>query len=179
MPDTSVPDGTTTRFGIGQPVPRNEDPVLHTGQGRYTDDIALPGQLWCVIVRSQHARGRIRGIDTTMAKAMPGVRAVCAGADLDAAGCGRLRRILPFTNADGTPMQAPERGALATDRVRFVDDPVACVIAETRAQARDAAEAVVVDVDPLPAVVEASAAAAPGAQLLFDRPGGTVVLDFH
>jgi carbon-monoxide dehydrogenase large subunit len=76
-------------------------------------------------------------------------------------------------------MQAPERGALATDRVRFVDDPVACVIAETRAQARDAAEAVVVPVDPLPAVVEASAAAAPGAPVLFDRPGGTVVLDFH
>jgi carbon-monoxide dehydrogenase large subunit len=179
MPDTSMPDGTTMRFGIGQPVPRNEDPVLLTGQGRYTDDIALPGQLWCVIVRSQHAHGMIRGIDTTMAKAMPGVRAVYTGADLDAAGYGRLRCTLPFTNADGTPIQAPERGALATDRVRFVGDPVACVIAETRAEARDAAEAVIVDVDPLPAVVEASAAAAPGAPVLFDRPGGNVVLDFH
>jgi carbon-monoxide dehydrogenase large subunit len=177
MPDTSMPDGTTMRFGIGQPVPRNEDPVLLTGQGRYTDDIALPGLLWCVIVRSQHAHGVIRGIDTAAAKAMPGVRAVYTGADLDAAGYGTLRCTLPFTNADGTTMQAPERGALATDRVRYVGDPVACVIAETRAEARDAAEAVVVEVDPLPAVTEA--AAAPDAPALFDRPGGNVVLDFH
>ncbi|MFN6998539.1 MAG: xanthine dehydrogenase family protein molybdopterin-binding subunit [Elioraea tepidiphila] len=179
MPDTSMPDGTTMRFGIGQPVPRNEDPVLLTGQGRYTDDIALPGQLWCVIVRSQHAHGVIRGIDTAAAKAMPGVRAVYTGADLEAAGYGRLRCTLPFTNADGTAFQPPERGALATDRVRYVGDPVACVIAETRAEARRAAEAVVVDVDPLPAVTEASAAAAPDAPALFDRPGGNVVLDFH
>ncbi|TQF79751.1 xanthine dehydrogenase family protein molybdopterin-binding subunit [Elioraea sp. Yellowstone] len=179
MPDTSMPDGTTMRFGIGQPVPRNEDPVLLTGKGRYTDDLALPGQLWCAIVRSQHAHGVIRGIDTAAARAMPGVRAVYTGADLEAAGYGTLRCTLPFTNADGTPMRAPERGALATDKVRYVGDPVACVIAETRAQARDAAEAVVVEVDPLPAVTEASAAAAPDAPALYDRPGGNVVLDFH
>jgi carbon-monoxide dehydrogenase large subunit len=110
---------------------------------------------------------------------MPGVRAVYTGADLDAAGYGTLRCTLPFTNADGTTMQAPERGALATDRVRYVGDPVACVIAETKAQARDAAEAVIVEVDPLPAVTEAAAAAAPDAPALFDRPGGNVVLDFH
>ena len=179
MPDTSMPDLTRLKFGIGQPVPRNEDPVLLQGRGRYTDDINLPGQLWCVMVRSPYAHGVIRGIDTSAAKAVPGVVAVFTGADLEAAGYGALRCTLPFRNRDGSPLINIERPALATDKVRFVGDPVAFVVAETRAAARDGAEAVLLDIDILPAVTEASAAAAPGAPQLYDHVPGNVVLDFH
>ena len=179
MPDTSMPDLTRLKFGIGQPVPRNEDPVLLQGRGRYTDDINLPGQLWCVMVRSPYAHGVIRGIDTSAAKAVPGVVAVFTGADLEAAGYGALRCTLPFRNRDGSPLINIERPALATDKVRFVGDPVAFVVAETRAAARDGAEAVLLDIDILPAVTEASADAAPGAPQLYDHVPGNVVLDFH
>jgi carbon-monoxide dehydrogenase large subunit len=179
MPDTSMPDPTRLKFGIGQPVPRNEDPVLLQGRGRYTDDINLPGQLFCVMVRSPYAHGVIRGIGTEAARQVPGVLAVFTGADLAAAGYGPLRCALPFRNRDGSPLINVERPALAADKVRFVGDPVACVVAETRAAARDGAEAVVLDIDPLPAVTEASAAALPGAPQLYDHVPGNVVLDFH
>ncbi|MFL6975979.1 MAG: xanthine dehydrogenase family protein molybdopterin-binding subunit, partial [Xanthobacteraceae bacterium] len=167
------------KFGVGQPVPRTEDPMLVRGEGRYTDDINLPDQAYAVMVRSQHAHGIIRNIDATEAHAMPGVLAVVTGADLAAAGYGGLKCFPPLKNRDGTPMKKPPRPALPTDRVRFVGDPVACVIAASVAQAKDAAEAVVADIDPLPAVTKASDAAKPGAPQLYDDVPGNVALDFQ
>src|SRR5579883_106104 len=93
------------KFGIGQPVPRQEDPTLLKGQGRYTDDINLEKQAYAVMVRSQVAHGIIKGIDTAEAKSMPGVLGVWTGADLVAAGFGLLKCIIPFPNRDGSPMK--------------------------------------------------------------------------
>jgi aerobic carbon-monoxide dehydrogenase large subunit len=167
------------KFGIGQPVPRTEDPKLVRGEGRYTDDLSLPGQAYAAIVRSSHAHGVLKGIDSAAARAMPGVLAIYTGADLQAAGYGGLKCVPPFKNRDGTPMKKPFRPALTTDKVRFVGDPVACVIAETAIQAKEAAEAVVVDIEPLPAVTKASDAMKPGAPLLFDDVPDNVALDYH
>lgn len=176
MPDTLPFDPTRLKFGIGQPVPRAEDPTLLTGRGRYTDDIALPGQLWAVMVRSPYAHGVIRGIGTEAARGMPGVLGVWTGADLT--GYGAMTCAMPLKNADGSPLRSTKRLPLATDKVRHVGDPVAFVVAETKAQAKDAAEAVELEVDPLEAVIDASAAAAPGAPLLYDDLPGNEVLDF-
>jgi carbon-monoxide dehydrogenase large subunit len=134
-------DTSLLRFGIGQPVPRTEDPRLLRGEGRYTDDVKLPGQAYAVFVRSRHAHGVIRGIAADEARAMPGVLAIYTGADLDAAGFGTLKCMLPANNRDGTPMHQPAWPALATDRVRYLGDALACVVAETVAQAKDAAAA--------------------------------------
>jgi CO/xanthine dehydrogenase Mo-binding subunit len=108
----------------------------------------LPNQAWCVMVRSQVAHGIIKGIDTAEAKTMPGVLGVWTGADL--ADYGPLKTLIPVPNRDGSPMKMPTRPSLATDKVRFVGDPVACVVAETLAEAKDAAEAVMVDIDSCP-----------------------------
>jgi carbon-monoxide dehydrogenase large subunit len=164
-------------FGIGQPVLRTEDPVLVRGAGRYTDDVSLAGQAYAAIVRSTQAHGVIRNIDTSAARAMPGVLAVYTGADL--AGYGTIKCNVPLKNRDGSPMHKPPRPALPTDKVRFVGDPVACVVAETNQQARDAAEAVVVDIDPLPAVTKSADAVRPGAPLIYDEAPGNVAVDFH
>src|SRR5512146_581397 len=145
------------KFGIGQPVPRSEDPTLVRGEGRYTDDIKLPDEAYAAMVRSRVAHGLIKGIDTSAARKMPGVLGVYTGADL--AHYGTLKCIVPFNNRDGTPMKKPPRPALPTDKVRFVGDPVAFVVAETPLQAKDAAEAVEVDIEPLPAVVRPEEAA--------------------
>ena len=167
------------KFGIGQPVPRSEDPRLLRGQGRYTDDVKLAGQVYAVIVRSRHAHGIIRSIETEEARAMPGVLGIYTGADLDDAGYGTLKCMLPANNRDGTPMHQPAWPALATDRVRYLGDAVACVVAETVAAAKDAAEAVIVDIDPLPVVTSAKAAVQPGAPQLYDAVPGNVACDFH
>ena len=145
----------TMKFGVGQPVPRNEDPTLLTGRGSYTDDLNRDGQAYGVFVRSTVAHGVLNGVDASEALAMPGVLAVYTGADLDAAGYGRIRCGVPLKNADGSEMRNPMRPAFPTDKVRFVGDPVAIVVAETPDQARDAAEAVALDIDPLPAVTDA------------------------
>src|SRR5476649_1009487 len=166
-----------TKFGIGQPVRRSEDPKLVRGEGRYTDDIGLAGQTYAVMVRSSVAHGVIRGIDTEAAKAMPGVLAVYTAADLTS--YGGLKCNLPLKNRDGSPIHYTPRPALAGDKVRFVGDPVACVIAETIGQAKDAAEAVSLDIDPLPAVVSARDAAKLGAPLLYDAAPGNIALDYH
>src|SRR5438477_4045835 len=170
-------DWSLQKFGIGQPVPRTEDPHLVRGEGRYTDDINLPGQAYAAIVRSRHAHGVIRNIDLAAARAMPGVLGAYRGADL--AAYGTLKCGVPFNNRDGSPMRKPARHALATDKVRFVGDPVAFVVAETAAQARDAAEAVALDIEPLPAVTRASEAAKPGAPQLYDDVPDNVALDYH
>ncbi|MBV9260968.1 MAG: xanthine dehydrogenase family protein molybdopterin-binding subunit [Pseudolabrys sp.] len=165
------------KFGIGQPVPRTEDPVLVRGHGHYTDDVNLPGQAYAVMVRSRDAHGVIRGIDTSAAKEMPGVLAVYTAADLT--DYGPLKCALPLKNRDGSPLKAPPRPALASDRVRFVGDPVAVVIAETVAQGKDAAEAVSLDIEPLPAVTLASEAVKAGTTQLYDDVPGNVALDYH
>jgi carbon-monoxide dehydrogenase large subunit len=165
------------KFGIGQPVRRTEDPMLVRGEGCYTDDIKLTGEAYAVMVRSRIAHGVIKGIDTAAARNMPGVLGVYTGADL--AAYGTLKCIVPFNNRDGTPMKRPPRPALATDKVRFVGDPVAFVVADTLLQAKDAAEAVEVDIDALPAVVRAEEAARPGAPLIHDEAPGNVALDYH
>jgi carbon-monoxide dehydrogenase large subunit len=166
------------KFGIGQPVRRSEDPKLVRGEGRYTDDVNLAGQAYAVIVRSRNAHGILRNLDTAAARAMPGVLAVYTGADLAAAGYGSLKCLPPLKNRDGTPMRKPARPALPTDKVRFVGDPIACVVAETLAQAKDAAEAIEPEIEPLPAVSKASEAARDGAPQLFDDVPNNVALDY-
>ncbi len=167
------------KYGVGQPVRRKEDDTLVRGKGRYTDDFNLPRQTYAWIVRSSHAHGLIKGIDTSAAKAMPGVLGVWTGADLASAGYGPFLCGLPLKNRDGTPVLQTNRTALMTDKVRYVGDPVAFVVAETLAQARDAAEAVVVDIEPLPAVTEPEEAAKPGAPQLYDHIPNNVALDYH
>jgi aerobic carbon-monoxide dehydrogenase large subunit len=169
-------DWAIAKFGIGQPVRRTEDPVLVRGQGRYTDDIDLPGQAHAVLVRSRNGHGVITKIDTSAAKAMPGVLAIYTGADL--AAYGTMKCAVPFKNRDGSEMKRPLRPSLTSDKVRFVGDPVAVVIAETLAQAKDAAEAVELEIDPLPAVTSASEAAKPDAPQLYDDVPGNVALDY-
>jgi carbon-monoxide dehydrogenase large subunit len=165
------------RYGVGQPVSRTEDPVLLRGEGRYTDDINEPGQAYAWILRSPYPHGVIRKIDTAAAKAMPGVLAVYTGADLMAYGTHKC--IATLVNRDGTPMKKPERRSLPVDRVRFVGDPLACVVAETALQARDAAEAIELDIEPMPAVSLASEAARPGAPQLYDDVPRNVACDYH
>src|SRR6266446_7656878 len=124
------------RFAIGQPVPRSEDPVLLRGEGHYSDDINLPGQAYAVMVRSSHGHGVIRQIDTTAARAMPGVLAIYTASDLAAGGIGPLPPRQVMNNRDGAPMLTPTRYALATDKVRHVGEAVAAVVANTLAAAK-------------------------------------------
>jgi aerobic carbon-monoxide dehydrogenase large subunit len=176
--DLTPPDKLSTeRFAVGQSVPRVEDPMLLRGEGRYTDDVSLPGQAYAVMVRSRHAHGRIRNIDTEAARKMPGVLAVYTAQDLEA--YGALKCVVPLKNSDGSPMKKPWRGALAKDKVRYVGDPVACAIAETVNAAKDAAEAVEVDVDSLPAVTDATVAVRGDAPVLYDDVPENVPLNFH
>src|SRR5262249_57162003 len=121
-----------------------------------TDDFNVAGQAYAVFVRSRHGHGIIRNIDTTAVRTMPGVLAIYTGADL--AAYGNMKCAVPFKNRDGSEMKKPKRFSLMTDKVRFVGDPIAVVVAETLAQAKDAAEAVEVDIDALPAVTQASEA---------------------
>ncbi|MEC7515788.1 MAG: xanthine dehydrogenase family protein molybdopterin-binding subunit [Pseudomonadota bacterium] len=178
-PNDQSPLDVTEKYAIGQPVSRMEDPVLLTGRGRYTDDINLTGQAYGVMVRSQIAHGVIDAIDLEEARAMPGVLAIYTVADMDAAGCGNLLCGAANVNRDGSPMIKPPRATLARERVRHVGDPIAFVVAETRAQARDAADAVFVDINPLPAVSDPLAAIAAGAPQIWPEAPGNIALDFH
>src|SRR5580698_656871 len=162
--------------GIGQTVRRKEDARLVTGRGNYSDDFNLPGQAYGAAVRSPHAHARIRSIDTTAARAMPGVLAVLTGQDALADGLTRIPHLaaagtppdIVLHNRDGSPVPVAPHFVLPTDRVRHVGAAVAFVIAETVAQAKDAAEQAVVEYEPLPVVTDAKAAVAPGAQRLYD-----------
>jgi carbon-monoxide dehydrogenase large subunit len=167
------------KYGVGQPVRRKEDDTLVRGQGKYTDDFNLPKQVHAWMVRSSHAHGIIKGIDSSAARAMPGVLGIWTGTDLAAANYGAFTCGLPLKNRDGSPVLQTNRAALPTDKVRFVGDPVAFVVAETAAQARDAAEAVEIDIEPLPAVTNAEEATRPGAPLLYDHIPNNVALDYH
>ena len=167
------------KFAVGQPVLRNEDPKLVRGEGSYTDDVIAPGQVHLAMVRSPYAHGVIRSIDTSAARAMPGVLAVYTGADLDKMGYGPFPYRVALNNRDGTPVLKPKRYALATKKVTYVGDSIACVVAETEAQAQDAADAVVLDIEQLPAVIEARDAVEPGAPQVLDEAPGNVALDYH
>ncbi len=166
-----------TKFGIGQPVRRSEDPKLVRGEGCYADDFNRPRQAYAVIVRSREAHGVIRAISTDAAKTMPGVLGVYAAADLSA--YGPLKCNMPLKSRDGSPIRYTPRPALAGDKVRFVGDPVVCVVAETVAQAKDAAEAVAIDIEPLPVVLTPADAVKPGAPLVFDAVPNNIALDYH
>jgi carbon-monoxide dehydrogenase large subunit len=159
------------KFAIGQPVPRLEDQRLVRGQGQYTDDVSLPGQAHGVVVKSTVAHGIIKGIDTVAARALPGVLAIYTGADFAKAGYGGFTSRMPLKSRDGSPLKAPERPALTADKVRFVGDPIAFVVAETAEQAEAGAEAVVVDIEPLPAVVDPRTAADAGTDVWAEAPG--------
>ena len=167
------------RFAVGQPVARTEDPVLLRGEGRYTDDLNLPGQAYAAVVRSRMAHGLLRGIETAAARAMPGVLAVLTAPDLLAGGMKPMPANVFGQNRDGSAPVKPVQMALARDKVRYVGEPLAFVVAETREQAKDAAEAVMPDIDALPAVVSARAAAAPGAPQLYEELPGNLLLDWH
>ena len=167
------------KYGIGQSVLRKEDDTLVRGKGRYTDDLSLPGQAYAVIVRSSHAHGVLKRVGIDEAKAMPGVLGIWTGEDMVAAGYGTFVSRMPLKNRDGSPLVQSNKPILAVERVRFVGDPVAVVVAETLAQAKDAAEAVEMDIDPLPAVTSAAEALKPGAPQLYDSVPNNMVLDFH
>jgi carbon-monoxide dehydrogenase large subunit len=167
-----VPEGFS-----GRPLRRREDARFLTGAGRYTADVEAPGALHLHVLRSPHAHARVLGVEAGAARAAPGVRLVLTGADLAAAGVGPLP-CPAVVNTTG-PLIVPERHALARDRVRHVGEPVACVVADTAALARDAAEAVEVSYDPLPAVVGSHAALAPGAPRIWQQAPGNQAFRFE
>lgn len=169
---------TMTKFGVGQPVPRTEDPVLLRGEGRYTDDLALEGQLHAVMVRSTVAHGRLNGVDVSAAKDVPGFVAVFTGADLAHINPLPAALAANFKNRDGSPMAIPPAPGLAVDKVRYVGDPIAIVVAQSVAAAREAAEAVVPDIEALPAVPTPEDALAEGAPGIHDGVPGNRALDF-
>jgi len=156
-------------FAIGQGVSRFEDPRLLKGGGRYVDDIKLPGMAHGVVLRSQHAHAKINALDVSAAKAAPGVLCVLTAADIKAAGWGDLPIPGGLKRRDGSPMIKTRYPILAEDRVRWVGDPIAFVVAETLAQAMDAVELINVDFEPLPAVTSTEEAAKPGAVKVWDE----------
>jgi aerobic carbon-monoxide dehydrogenase large subunit len=161
-------DDEMMKFGVGQPLRRFEDPRLLTGKGRFQDDVSLPRQAWAVFVRSPHAHATILRIESAAANAAPGVLAVYTGADYARDGLAMPKAAMPRKRADGSPAFAPQRPAIVGDRVRYVGDTVAMVVAETLDEARDAAELVEVDYAPLPAVTSVAEAAKPDAPRLWD-----------
>ncbi|HEY0510987.1 MAG TPA: xanthine dehydrogenase family protein molybdopterin-binding subunit [Thermoanaerobaculia bacterium] len=165
--------------GMGASVLRKEDRRFLLGKGRYTDDYLLPGQTHAVFVRSPHAHAKIRSIDARQALAAPGVLAVLTGEDAVADDLGGIPCGWTITNKDGSKMVAPPHPAMVKGSARHTGDPVAMVIAETRAQARDAAQLVEVDYDPLPAVAHLNAAVAEGAPKVWEEAPGNVCFDWH
>jgi carbon-monoxide dehydrogenase large subunit len=156
-------------FAVGQHVTRFEDPRLLRGGGRYVDDIQLPGMAHAIVLRSPHAHAKIKSIDSKAAQAAPGVLCVLTSADVKAAGYGDLPVPGGLKRRDGSPQYKPRYPILAEDRVRWVGDTVAFVVAETRAQAMDAAELIAVDYEPLPAVTSTADAPQPGAPRVWDE----------
>ena len=165
------------KFGKGQPVRRHEDRRLLLGDGRYTDDLNLARQAFGVVVRSPHAHARIARIDISEARTAPGVLAILTGADAAADGLTNLPCIAPVSNKDGSPCAMPPRPLLVADRVRYVGDNVAFVLAETHVQAQDAAELVRVDYETLPAVVDTAAAL--GGPAVWDQVRDNICADYE
>ncbi len=151
------------RYGSGKAVRRIEDPALVRGAGQFTDDLKRAGQTHLVFLRSPHAHAVIKGVDKSAALALPGVLAVYSGADLVAAGVKPMGNAVPFPRPDGKPGASATRYPIAFDRVRFVGEAVAAVVAESREAAMNGAEAVMVDFDDLPSVTDTLQAIRPGA----------------
>ncbi|CAM5791138.1 xanthine dehydrogenase family protein molybdopterin-binding subunit [Rhizobacter fulvus] len=162
----STPTGNATRFGSGQAVKRVEDASLLVGRGQFTDNVTVEGAAHVAFLRSPYAHARIVSVDTAAAAGMPGVIAVYTGAQLVAAGVKPMPKAAGFQRANGQPPASAARHALAVDAVRFVGEAVAAVVAETRDAAKDALEAVLVDYEELPAVVDPVRATAPGAPVI-------------
>ena len=167
------------RFGSGAAVRRVEDPALVRGQGRFTDDVTLPGQAYLAFLRSDRAHARIVAIDTQAARAMPGVLAVHTGADLVAAGVKPIAVAPSFKRPDGQPFATPPKRALAHEFVRYVGEGVVAVVAESPAAAKAALNAVVVDYEDLPAVADARRATAPGAQAVWPAAPDNVAAEMR
>jgi carbon-monoxide dehydrogenase large subunit len=157
------------KFGIGQPVSRFEDPRFLRGEGRYINDVNLPGQAYAVFLRAPHAHARIRSLDTAVAVAAPGVLAIYTGEDVAKDGLGTIPTLLQRKRPDGSPMFAPPHPGLARGRVRFVGDPVAMIVAQTLSAAKDAAEMIEIDYETLPSVTESAAAVERGAPIVWDE----------
>ena len=170
-------ESNPTRFGSGHAVRRLEDESLLAGAGRYTDDVTLPGQAHLVFVRSPYPHARIVSVDTAAAASMPGVLRVITGAEMAEAGVQPMPGAAGFKRADGGDCASPPRLAIAHERVRFVGEAVAVVVAETVQQARDAAEAVMVGYDELPMVVDLASATASGAPQLCDEATGNIAAE--
>ena len=167
------------QFGIGQPVRRVEDRRFITGRGSYLDDINRPRQAYAFMLRSPHAHARVRGIDTTAAASAAGVLAVYSGEDLARDGLGTIPCLSAVSNRDQTPSVLPPHSVIARDRVRHVGDTVAMVVAENVAAARDAAELIAVDYEPLPAAVDTARALDSGQPLVWDTAPGNLCFDWE
>ncbi|MFN0042581.1 MAG: xanthine dehydrogenase family protein molybdopterin-binding subunit [Alphaproteobacteria bacterium] len=167
------------KYGFGQSVRRSEDPRLLTGGAKFTADLVWPRQAYLWFVRSPHAHAELRGVRVDEAKRAPGVLAVLAGADTRADGLGRMRPTDTLTNRDGSTPFSPSRPILAEDRVRYVGEPVAVVVAESESAARDAAELVEVDYEALPAVADVRDAARDGAVQIWPDAPGNRAIDWH
>lgn len=165
--------------GIGARVARKEDKRFLTGKGRYTDDMVVPGMKYAYFVRSPYAHARVRNVDASAAKAMPGVIDVLDGKQLLADGIGNLICGWMIHSKDGSPMKMGAWRPLAHDTVRYVGDAVAVVVADSAAEARDAAEAVVVDYEELPVVTEATEALKSGAPQLHPEAPGNLIFDWE
>ena len=164
--------------GIGASVVRKEDRRFITGKGRYVDDIKLQGMTHAHFVRSPHAHARVKSIDSSAAMKMPGVIGVLTGKQIVDDKIGNLICGWAITSKDGTPMKMGAWPAMAPETVRFVGQAVAVVIAETKNQARDAADAVVVNYEELPAAADIRAAIKPGAPQLHPEAPGNVIYDW-
>ncbi len=167
-----------TKFGIAQSVRRVEDPRLLKGDGSYTDDMTLPGALHGIVLRSPHAAAKIVSIDTTDARAMPGVAAIYTSADLDADEIGELPCQALIKNKDGSDIHNPGHPVLARGSVRHAGDPVAFIVADTIEAARDAAEAIAVEYDMLPSITDLGAALDADAVQVWPQVPGNKVFDW-
>ncbi|MEQ9109881.1 MAG: xanthine dehydrogenase family protein molybdopterin-binding subunit [Rhodospirillaceae bacterium] len=164
------------KFGMGQSIRRIEDHRFVTGTGQYTDDVNRENQAWLAVLRSPYAHAKVSSIDTSAAKAADGVLGVYTNADLDAAGFTGMPADTIPPGPDGKAPEAPHRPILAKDRVRYVGEPVAIVVAETLALARDASELIEVEYNELPVVADMTSALADGAQPLFDSVKGNLLV---
>jgi aerobic carbon-monoxide dehydrogenase large subunit len=168
-----------TKFGLAQSVRRVEDPRLLKGDGRYTDDIVLPGMLHGIVLRSPHAAAKVGTIDTAAARSAPGVKAIYTAADLNADGIGPLPCAVSLDNRDGSTMASPPHPVLADGAVRHVGDPVAFIVADTVKAARDAAELIDVNYDIQPAITDMATVTDAGAPLVWPEVKRNIVFDWE
>ena len=172
-------DDSFEKYAIGQSVTRAEDPRLLQGLGKFTDDINLDGQAYAYVFRSPYAHAEITCLDVSAAKNAPGVLTIMTAAELESAGVKPLPCALPVKNRDGSPMIKPPRPSLAVDRIRFMGEAVAMVVAETLSQARDASELIELDVEELGSVTDCVTAAEESAPLLHDEAAKNTCLDWE